>query len=192
MEETTVSIIGIFIAAIMMFIVPLILIADRSDDISQLTVQTLTAEFVDEVVKSGKITDDTYTKYISSLSSTGNIYEIDMEIKILDENTAKRLTVAEDGSVEPGKNTYYSIFTSQVEDIIGVSGSITNNNREGKILLKHGDAISVTVKNISKTLSQSLKSFYYKINGDNSQIIAATASGTIVIDGQTFQEWLYI
>ena len=34
MEDTTVSVIGILIASIIMFIVPLILIADRSDDIS--------------------------------------------------------------------------------------------------------------------------------------------------------------
>ena len=183
MEETTVSIIGIFIAAIMMFIVPLILIADRSDDISQLTVQTLTAEFVDEVVKSGKITDDTYTKYISSLSSTGNIYEIDMEIKILDENTAKRLTVAEDGSVEPGKNTYYSIFTSQIEDKIGISSG--ENSTGGKIILKQGDVISVTVRNNNATFSQSLKSFYYNARGEDIHIISATASGTVAIDGAT-------
>ena len=40
MEDTTVSIIGIIIASILMFIVPLFTIADRNDDISKLTVQT--------------------------------------------------------------------------------------------------------------------------------------------------------
>ena len=51
MEETSVSIIGIIIAAILMFIVPLYTIADRNDDISQLTVQTETALFVDNIIK---------------------------------------------------------------------------------------------------------------------------------------------
>ena len=186
MEETTVSIIGIVIAAIIMLVVPLILIADRADDISQLVIQTATAEFVDEVIKTGKITDDTYLKYRDTLASTGNTYEIDMEVKILDENTSKIVT--DNDSKKIGNNTYYSIFTSQIEDIIGVSGLNTTNNREGKIILKHGDAISVTVKNSSKTLSQSLKSFYYNWVGSNSQIIAATASGTVVIDGTTYKE----
>ena len=186
MEETTVSIIGIIIAAIIMFIVPLTLIADRSDDISQLVIQTATAQFVDEVIKSGKITDDTYLKYRDSLASTGNTYEIDIELKILDENTSKIVT--DNNNKQIGNNTYYSIFTSQIEDIIGVSGSNTDNNRQGKIILKHGDPISVTVRNSSKTLSQALKSFYYNATGANSQIIAATASGTVVIDGTTYKE----
>ena len=188
MEETTVSIIGIIIGAILMFIVPLIMIADRSDDISQLVIQTVTAEFVDEVIKSGKITDDRYQKFVNSLVSTGNSYEIEMEVKILDENTSKFITDANPSKI--GNNTYFSLYTSQIENIIGVSAENTNNNKEGKIILKHGDAISVTVKNNNRTLSQSLKSFYYRLNGSNSQIIAATASGTIVVDGSTNKEWL--
>lgn len=182
MEETPVSIIGIFIAAILMFIIPLILIADRSDDIAQLIVKTTTEEFVNEIIKTGKITNDQYIKFYDQLSSSGNIYDIDMEIKILDENTAKIVTDA--NSREIGSNTYYSIYTSQIEDIIGVSGLNTENNRDGKIILKQGDVISVTVKNSSKTLSQSLKSFYHNVKGSEIHIIAATASGTVSINGR--------
>jgi len=173
MEETTVSIIGIVIGAILMLIVPLILIADRSDDIAQLLVQTATAEFVDDIVKTGRITNDRYQRFISEITTSRNTYDVDMEIKILDENTAKMGL----------NNTYYSIFTSQIEDIIGTSEDINQNNVDGKIILKQGDIISVTVKNNSKTLSQSLKSFYYNIKGADVQIIAATASGTVAITG---------
>ena len=173
MEDTTISIVGIVLAAILMFLVPLILIADRADDVAQLIVQTRTAEFVNEIVKSGEITNNGYQKFISMLSSSGNIYEIDMEIKILDENTAKI----------GDNNTYYSIFTSQIEGIMAESGRDLGNDMEGKIILKQGDIISLTVKNSSKTLSQSLKNFYYNIAGSDIQIIAATASGTVAING---------
>ena len=173
MEDTTISIVGIVLAAILMFLVPLILIADRADDVAQLIVQTRTAEFVNEIVKSGEITNNGYQKFISMLSSSGNIYEIDMEIKILDENTAKI----------GDNNTYYSIFTSQIENIMAKSGQDLGNDMEGKIILKQGDIISLTVKNSSKTLSQSLKNFYYNIAGSDIQIIAATASGTVAING---------
>lgn len=186
MEETPISIIGIVIAAIIMFIVPLILIADRSDDISQLVIKTATAQFVDEVIKTGQIVDDTYQKFVKTLHSTGNTYEIDIEVKVLDESTAKNTT--DNNPTQIGNNTYYSIYTSQIEELIGVSASNTNNNTHGKLILKHGDAISVTVKNNSRTLSQSLKSFYYNWTGSGSQIIAATASGTVVIDGTTNKE----
>jgi len=175
MEETTISITGIVIAAILMFLVPLILIADRSDDVTQLVVQTRTAEFVNEIIKSGKITNDDYQKFLGQLTSTGNTYEIDMEIKILDENTAK---------IVDNNNTYYSIFTSQIEDIIEKSGQELGDNNEGTLILKQGDIISLTVKNSSKTLSQSLKSFYYNMTGSDIQIIAATASGTVAINGK--------
>lgn len=183
MEDTPVSIIGIIIASVLMFIVPLIMIADRSDDISQLVVQTVTAEFIDEVIKSGKITNDSYEKFISALNSTGNTYEIDMEIKILDENTAKAVTDKDARKI--GSNTYYSIFTSQIEDKIGVSGQNIVNNTDGKLILKQGDEILVTVRNESKTFSQALKTFYYNVTGDEIHIITGTASGTIAIDGAT-------
>lgn len=177
MEETPSSIIGIFIALILMFIVPLILIAERSDDLSQLIVKTSTEEFVNDIIKTGKITDDKYLKFYQELTSTGNIYEIDMEVKILDENTSKIVT---DNTGGIGSNSYYSLYTSQIEEIIGISGQ---NNSQGRIILKQGDIISVTVKNSSKTFSQSLKSFYYNVKGEDIHIITATATGTISING---------
>lgn len=174
MEDTIISIIAIFVAAVIMYLVPLSLVADRTDDVAQLLIQTAAAEFVDEVVKTGKITDDMYQDFRRAIATSRNTYDVDMELKILDENTA---------TLPGGNNTYYSIFTTQIEELIGVSGNNTSNNREGKLILKQGDIISVTVKNSSKTFSQSLKSFYYNINTADIQIIGATASGTVAING---------
>ena len=171
MEETTVSIIGIFIAAILMFVIPLILISERADDISQLVVQTATAEFVDDIIKSGEITEDKYISFMSSLMTSGNTYDIDIELKILDENTAKLYL---DDNSQRDTNNYYSIFTSQIEEKLG---------NQGKIILKQGDSISVTAKNSSLTLSQSLKAFYNGTKNTNIQIIAGTASGIVSING---------
>lgn len=182
MEDTTVSIIGILIGAILMFIAPLIMIADRADDLSQLSVQTFTTDFVDTVIKTGKITSDNYQDYISALESTGNTYELDIEIKILDENTAHRYTNLNGGI---GPNSYYSLFTTQIEDRLEESDRIDSTNESGKIILKEGDIISVTAKNSSKTMSQALKSVYYTIKGDDLHIIAATSTGTIAINGAT-------
>lgn len=182
MEDTIISIIGIFIGVIIMFIVPLILISDRVDDIAQLTTQTATANFVDNVIKSGKITNDDYKNFCEMLTTTGNIYDIEMELKILDTNSAK-LHTSNDGT-EIGQNTYYSIFTSQIEDKLA-NAYDENANDYGAIILKEGDSFSVTIKNNSLTLSQSLKNIYYKISGENSHIILATASGTVAINGAT-------
>lgn len=177
MEDTPISIIGIFVAVILMFLVPFVLLADRNDDISQLVAQTATASFVDEILKNGVITADNYQRYINELNSTGNTYEIDMEVKILDKNASQRYT---EDSQDIGQNEYYSIYTSQIEDKI--------SNIEGganKIVLKEGDIVFVTAKNSSKTLSQSIKNIYYKIKGEDLHIIVATGSGTIVVNGAT-------
>lgn len=182
MDDTPITIIGIILAAVIMFIVPLVLLADRNDDISQLIVNTATAEFVDNVIKTGKITSNEYQKFVSNLQSSGNIYDIDMEVRILDENTAK--VVTDRNPTQLGSNTYYSIYTTQIEDMISTSDD-SSYNLDGKLILKQGDIISVTVKNSSKTLSQELKGFYYKITGSDLNIIVATETGVIAINGST-------
>ena len=60
MDDILISIIGIVLAVILMFIFPLMTMADRTDDISQLTAKVLTNEFVDDIRKNGKIEKDKY------------------------------------------------------------------------------------------------------------------------------------
>lgn len=180
MEDTTISIVAMFIAIIMMCIVPFITIADRSDDIGQLIVQTATTNFVDKIIKSGKITRDNYEKFLNELGTSMNTYDIDIELKILDPNSAKKVTDETSGI---GPNSYYSIFSSQIEEKLQKSDS--DEIATGKIILKEGDAISVTVKNDSQTLSQALRGIYYKAKGEEIHIIVGTASGTIAINGAT-------
>ena len=175
MEDILMSIIGIITASVLLFIFPLILVSDSADDIAQLTSQTAANNFVDEVIKAGKITVKEYEDLNDMLITTGNSYEIEIELKILDFNTAQKYTI--ENSLEMGnKNTYYSIYTSQIEERL---------NDTGVLMLKEGDGISVTVKNSSATLSQSLRNIYYKSTGEDMHIILATASGTIAINGTT-------
>ena len=54
MGDSFVTIIAIFLAAILMFVFPLMSISERTDDVSQLSVQTATTEFVDKVRTTGK------------------------------------------------------------------------------------------------------------------------------------------
>ena len=183
MENTTISIIGIVVAAILMFIVPFVLIADRGDDIAQLSVSTLTAEFANKVIRSGVLTEEDYQNYLIGLATTGNTYQVDIEIQILDENTAKQTTIADPATI--GENAYYSIFTSQIEDLLTKSDKEDDGeyNNTGKIILKEGDGISVVAKNNSRTLSQSIKNIYYAVTGEEIHIILSTSSGTISMNG---------
>ena len=184
MEDITISIVGIFISAIIMFIVPLMFTSDKADDIAQLTSQTAATNFVDNVIKSGKITNDDYEDFRSMLTTTGNAYDMNIELKILDPNLAKKYT---EKTGDIGQNTYYSIFASQIEEKL-IKSDLSDDgalNNTGELILKEGDVFSVTVKNKSLTLSQSLKNVYYKIKGENLHIIMATGSGTVAINGAT-------
>ena len=72
MGDSFITIIAIFLAAILMFIFPLMAVSERTDDVSQLVAETATTDFVDNVRSTGKLTIDGYDKFVSQLASTGN------------------------------------------------------------------------------------------------------------------------
>ena len=51
-------------------------------------------------------------------------------------------------------------------------------------MLKEGDIISVTVENTNVTIGQQLRNFMYKVTGNNSSAVTASASGIVTTNGQ--------
>ena len=171
--ETIVTIVAIFLAAILIGIFPLMSIADRNDDIAQLSVQTDIAEFVDTVRKTGKITQDEYNALATKLYATGNTYNIDMEVQVLDENPSKKTTQQTDTKI--GENIYYSVYTTQIENVL---------KENGKYPLKEGDKIIVSASNTNTTIAQMLKNFFYSLSGNNTYSIVASQSGVVAVTGE--------
>lgn len=172
MSDTLITVVAIALAAILMFVFPLMTMSDRTDDVSQLTIETATTEFVDDVRTTGKLTMDKYSKFVENISSTGNSYDVEMELQVLDENPGKKTTQAE--STKIGENVYYSMYTSQILDTL--DGSKT-------LALKEGDIFSANVKNTNTTLSQQLKNFLYKVTGNDTYTIAAEHAGIVTANG---------
>ena len=172
MGDSLITIIAIFLAAILMFVFPLMSMSERTDDVSQLAVQTATTDFVDKVKTTGKLTLEDYDKYISTIASTGNSFDVEVEVQLLDENPGVKTTEAE--STKIGENLYYNLYTSQVEEKL---------NKSGRITLKEGDRISVTAKNTNQTISQLLKNFFYQMAGNDTYQIAAQHSGIVTVNG---------
>ena len=174
MSDTVVTVIAIFLAAILMFIFPLMSTADKTDDISTQAVQTSTTEFVDQIRSTGKITQTAYDNYVQAISSTGNSFDVNVEVQILDDNVGKK--VAETEMTKVGENYYYSIYTSQVlEDV---------NDEDGTMYLKEGDIVSVSAKNTNRTIATMLKDFVYTVTGNNSASIVAKHSGIVNVNGR--------
>lgn len=173
MSDTLVTVVAIGLAAILMFVFPLMTMSDRTDDVSQLTVDTATTEFVDEIRTTGKITQDKYSQFLETIGSTGNTYDVEMELQVLDENPGKKTTQTTRDKI--GENVYYSVYTSQIKDKL---------EKDGVYKVKEGDIVSVNVKNTNQTLSQQLKNFFYKVVGNNTYTIAASHGGIVTATGK--------
>ena len=179
MSDTFITVIAIGLAAILMFVFPLMSVAERNDDIAQLSAQTITAEFVDNARAIGKITMEDYTKFVNKLSSTGNAYDIEMEVKVLDENVGKKSAWTQ-GTVI-GENVYYSVYTSQIVEVLQDKNGTYNSN--GVYTMKEGDIFSVSIKNTNKTLSQTIRGVFYSVAGSDVYSIAAKHAGIVTANG---------
>ncbi|OKZ74177.1 MAG: hypothetical protein BHW00_05510 [Clostridium sp. 26_22] len=173
MSDTLITVIAIALAAVLMFVFPLMTMSDRTDDVSQLAVETTTTDFVDEVRTTGKITPDKYNKFIENIGSTGNTYNVEMQVQVLDENPGKKTLTLQSDKI--GENAYYSVYTSQIEEVL-------NNNKNYN--LKEGDMFSVSVKNTNQTLAQQLKNFFYTVVGNDTYTIAASHGGMVTATGK--------
>ena len=176
MGDTLITIIAIVLAAVLMFVFRLMTMSDRTDDVSQLTVETATTEFVDDVRTTGKLTMDKYSQFVENISSTGNSYEVEMELQVLDENPGKKTTQAE--ATKIGENVYYTMYTSQILDTINPSSGQTKT-----LALKEGDIFSTKVNNTNTTMSQQLKNFFYSVTGNDTYVIAAEHGGIVTANG---------
>lgn len=172
MSDTLITIVAILLAAILMFLFPLLAVSEQSDNIAQLSVQSSTTEFVDNARSIGKITMDDYTTLVTSTAATGNSYDIEMEIKVLDENIGKKSAWTQ-GTVI-GENVYYSIYTSQIVEVLQEKGVYT---------MKEGDIFSASVKNTNQTMSQTIRSIFYSISGSDIYSIAAHHTGVVTANG---------
>lgn len=172
MDDTITLIVAIGIGVIIILGLPLIATADRTDDVSQLAVQTEVTKFVDTVRTTGKLTMDDYDKMYQAIASTGNSFDVELVASILDENIGIKPAQAEMTKI--GENLYYVEYTTQILDEL---------NDKNKKAFKEGDMFAVTVKNTNKTISQLLKGFFYRLSGDDTYQIAAQKSGIVTVNG---------
>ena len=181
-DGTLMTIIGLFLVAVLMFIVPLMSVAQRTDDIALSVAQTAVSDFVNSAATSGSIKPSDYDKLVATLNSTKNTFEISIEVQHIDENNAKKGMASADLI---GENLYYSTYTTEVLEYIyeytepGAVEAMLRNYP-----LKKGDIVIVKVKNTNDTLAQQLRTFAYKVTGKGTYEIEASASAMAVTDGR--------
>lgn len=168
MSDTFITVIAIMVAAVLIFVVPLMTMADNFDTTSKEEVESIVSDFVDEVRSTRQITEENYDKFKENLDATGYKFSPEIEVKVLDENPGKKtLQTAKD---KIGENVYYSEYTTQIEEELRANGKKT---------LSKGDIVKVDVKNTNTTLAQQLKKTAYKIIGSNDATIVASKAGMV-------------
>lgn len=168
MSDSLITIVAIFLAAILMFVFPLASISEMNDSETLALVQAYTTEFVNRIKSRGKITQEDYDEYIQKLYATGNSYDVEFEVHRADINPGKKTE-----NQQMGDSVYYIEYTKQVEDALRAFGAYT---------LKEGDFIKVSFTNTNTTVSQMIKSVLYSVTGDSSYI-SGSAAGTCGVTG---------
>lgn len=176
MQSSTSTIIALFVAAVLVFVVPLVTLTERNDNVVQENVKLIVEEFVTDIKNTGELTQAKFQDFQNRLSATGNEYNIEMEIQYLDENPGKKLE--QSNYTKIGENVYYSEYTSQILNKL-------NSSSSKKITLKEGDLIYVGVTNQNSTTAQSLKSSFLSFSNDGEYVISADSSGMVNVNGST-------
>lgn len=188
MQNSTSTIIALLVAGVLLFVVPLVTLTDRSDNVAQENVKLIVEEFVTDVKNTGKLTKAKFQEFQNNLDATGNnSYDIEIEIQHLDENPGKK--TAQTNYTKIGENVYYSEYTTQILKQIGIwtettpvsdpNYSTTNHT----MILKEGDIITVEVKNSNSTAAQTLKSSFIGFSNAGEYVISARASGMVTVNG---------
>lgn len=185
MTDTVMTILGIVLAVLIMFILPVVAIAGQHDEISQATVETVVADFVAKVAEQGKITEFDYNSLIQKLNSTGNVFDIQIELQLMDDNPERKTVTTSNDSKTKGDNLRYSVYTENITEKIEEQ---LKNGKEGEYNLKKDDYIIVTVKNKNVTIGTQFKNFFYKIIGKDAFTIGASSSALVINSGKNISD----
>ena len=173
--------VSVIILVIFIFMVIPMYELERQDSISQSYVTSSTVDFVENVRKQGRITQDMYNNFIEILSSTGNTYDVE----IVHTHTIVNPTKDEDGTIT---TKYYDdiVYTDEIMGIL--FGGLDDDYEQkyvaaGKVLGEYrmykGDRISVVVKNRNITGATRMHNVIYHTKLPNVSIYA-TYGGEIV------------
>lgn len=174
-------IIAIAVGLIVICVIPLVTLEERVDNVAQQDVQKIVESVVTESSNTGLFTRTQYQNLENKLATTGKTYDIEIEIKILDENPGKKLAQANYTKI--GENLYVGIYTTQALSQIGVKvGTETVDTSNDTIVFKPGDIISLSVKS-SDSAAKDLKSNLFSFVNSDEDVVTASSSAMVTVYG---------
>ena len=154
------KVVAILIAVFVMFIGPLLYMAQKQDAISQVYVSNETTKIVDSVKNTGFLSRTIYMDFIQKIDKTSNLYKIEIAHihrivePLYDENT---------GLFQNDYDTYY---TNTYQDAVYEAF-----DQGEDYYFSRGDFISITVVNRTKTLATRIMELFYRSDIPDEQIL---------------------
>lgn len=131
MSDAVGRIFSIFMAAILMFIVPVYIVYERKQETIQTYVLSETIYFVDNVSNTGKLTKNMYLEYAKKIDSVLSASKINMTVVRCDSegneeyiDTDLKSGLMTDDKIELLKNDYIRVTVSREDDIIAYYGGV--------------------------------------------------------------------
>lgn len=149
MGDSLSTVFTMIIAAIVMFLFPMLDSFERQDDLSYMAVYTATVDFVDAVRNTGVLTKEMYDSYLTQILGTGNTYDVTLE--------HREYKVVPGAAAGTSEIVYLNHYSSEIEDYL-YSDSV---DTPYKYPFNKGDYFYVSVKNTNKTQATVLKQTTY-------------------------------
>ena len=160
MDNLLLKVFAAGMAIALMFGVPVMIMAGKTDDAASLYVQKATTEYTTNIRTTGYISQEDYDNFILTLASSVEAYDVEIIVQKLDQNPAKKDSGS---STAIGQNTYVIKYTTQVLEELPMS-------------LNEGDIVTVLVKRKSETWSERFMSFVWKVTGNSDKGTVAQES----------------
>ena len=158
MDSPLWKILGFFLAAVLLFLVPVMNMLERQDSAAYTVVFTETNRFVDSARDAGYITPNLYSEFVRRIHATGCTFQIRIEhVKSMISPVYRQ-----NGQVLEFTGEYEINRISQGEDaILSVlfpdDSSLDEFGKARRYDMKAGDLLFVEVKNNGKTMSTALR-----------------------------------
>lgn len=136
------------VAAIIMFLFPMIDTWERQDDLSYMAAYTAVVDTVDAVRNTGRLTADMYDDLVSTINATGNRFQVQLE---------HREYVTVPNGVGGYEVVYINHYTKEIVENYLDKSSENNEYKE----FNRGDFFYISVKNTNKTQATMLKQNLY-------------------------------
>lgn len=168
MQDIAITIIVIIIAAILLFVFPLLATAENKNEVDLAYVQSAATDFVNENATRGVITIESIDTLKQKLAITGNAYDVNIEVNRKTDDVGKKSSWTSGTNI--GEGAFFTYQGTQIYDQL---------ERTGEFRLNTGDTLTVKLENSNKTLAANLKSALLGVSESSKAEITASASALV-------------